>query len=558
VVQPKRVLTGAAGLALDGAFRASVLARSGLLAPARPDRVVRAGLALSGWSATLAGGVTVAALLHPGDRAIVDERGSLTFAELQRRTNALARALRELGVGPGDGVAVLCRNHGGFVEAAVAASKLGADALFLSTGLAAPQVRAVLDRERPVVVIHDAEFAAAVDHVDAARRLVAWPEDAPAAGGTAIDALIAGGDAADLSPPPRPGRTILLTSGTTGAPKGAARGEPGSLEPVAALLSRIPLRAGETTHIASPLFHSWGYTHLALGIALRSTLVLRRHFDPEATLAALARDRAAVLVVVPTMLERILALGADVHRRHDASALRVVAASGSALRAGLPAEFMDAFGDVLYNLYGSTEVGWVAIATPAELRAAPGTAGRPPRGTRAAIYDERGLAAAPGAVGRIFAGNGIEFEGYTDGGGKEVIDGLLSTGDLGHFDAAGQLFVDGRADDMIVSGGENVYPSEVEDVLVGHPAVADVAVVGVADEQFGQRLVGYVVRAAGAAASADDLKAHVRATLAAFKVPREIRFVDELPRNATGKVLKRVLVADAAEPTVEPTADAAT
>jgi fatty-acyl-CoA synthase len=241
------------------------------------------------------------------------------------------------------------------------------------------------------------------------------------------------------------------------------------------------------------------------------------------------------------MLSRILELPAETIDKYDLSALRVIAASGSALPGELAVKVMDRFGDVLYNLYGSTEVAWATIATPEDLRAAPGTAGRPPRGTVVKLLDEEGNEVGPGETGRIFVGNEMAFEGYTGGGNKQNVGGLLSSGDVGHFDPAGRLFIDGRDDEMIVSGGENVFPREVEDLLADHEAIDEVAVIGVDDEQFGQRLKAFVVRSQGATASEDELKDYVKANLARYKVPRDIAFLDELPRNATGKVLKRDL-----------------
>jgi acyl-CoA synthetase (AMP-forming)/AMP-acid ligase II len=293
--------------------------------------------------------------------------------------------------------------------------------------------------------------------------------------------------------------------------------------------------------IAAPMFHSWGFVHFTLGMGLGSTLVLRRKFDPEDTLSATAQHECTALVVVPVMLQRIMELPADTIDRYDLRALRVIAASGSALPGELAVKIMDRFGDVLYNLYGSTEVAWATIATPADLRAAPGTAGRPPRGTVVKLLDDAGDEVPEGQTGRIFVGNEMAFEGYTGGGGKENMGGLLSSGDVGHFDAGGRLFIDGRDDEMIVSGGENVFPREVEDLLADHAAVDDVAVIGVDDEQFGQRLKAFVVVTRGAEVDPDELKDLVKANLARYKVPREIEFLDELPRNATGKVLKREL-----------------
>jgi fatty-acyl-CoA synthase len=307
------------------------------------------------------------------------------------------------------------------------------------------------------------------------------------------------------------------------------------------LLATIPLKARQNACIAAPLFHSWGFAHFTLGLILGSTYVLRRKFDPEQCLADIARYRADSLVVVPVMMQRIMELPPDVRAKYDTSSLKVVAASGSALPGDLANDWMDAFGDTLYNLYGSTEVAWASIASPADMRAAPGTAGRPPRGTVVKLYDENGIEVPPGATGRIFVGNEMLFEGYTGGGTKDVIGALMATGDVGRFDNAGRLFVEGRDDEMIVSGGENVFPKEVEDLLARHDAIAEAAALGVPDRDFGQRLRAFVVLDRGKEATEDELKDYVKRNLARYKVPREIVFLDELPRNATGKVLKREL-----------------
>jgi fatty-acyl-CoA synthase len=293
--------------------------------------------------------------------------------------------------------------------------------------------------------------------------------------------------------------------------------------------------------VAAPLFHSWGFAHFTLGIGLTSTIVLRRKFDPEATLALTAQHQATALAVVPVMLQRILELGEEVISRYDLSALRVIALSGSALSPSLSDKALEVFGPVLYNLYGSTEVAWAAIATPEDLAAAPGTVGRPPRGTVVKLLDEEGREVPQGETGRIFVANEMLFEGYTGGGTKDVVDGLMATGDVGHFDEDGRLFVDGRDDDMIVSGGENVFPQEVEELLHRHEAVGDAAVVGVPDDEWGQRLRAVVVKRKGKQLSEDQVRSYVKEHLARYKVPRDVDFVDELPRNATGKVLKREL-----------------
>jgi acyl-CoA synthetase (AMP-forming)/AMP-acid ligase II len=523
---------------------ARTLLGSGMVQPVRPDKAVRSLAALRRWGPTPAAAYSGAAIRHPDRAALVDERGMLTFGEVHARTNALAAELGRAGISVGDGVAIMCRNHRGFVEATVACSKLGTSALYLNTSFAAPQIADVLAREDPAAVIFDAEFAELLGKGAAGRkRFVAW-HDAESADDPLLDDLIARGDRSELAPPPEKGRVVILTSGTTGTPKGAARKEPDSLEPIASLLSKIPLKAQETTLIGAPMFHSWGFAHFTLSMPLGSTLVLRRRFDPEDTLRAVSQHRATALALIPVMLNRILELGEETIARYDVSSLKVIALSGSPLPGELATRAMDVFGDVLYNLYGSTEVAWATIATPAELRAAPGTAGVPPLGTVVKLLDDAGREVPAGLPGRIFVANDMMFDGYTGGGGKEIIGGMMSTGDVGHFDERGRLFVDGRDDEMIVSGGENVFPREVEDLLSDHAAIQEAAVVGVPDDEFGQRLKAFIVPRNGAHLDEEAVKQYVRENLARFKVPREVVFLEELPRNATGKVLKRVLKSD--------------
>jgi acyl-CoA synthetase (AMP-forming)/AMP-acid ligase II len=531
------------GSVSDSIFELKVLRESGIVGPLRPDKAVKIGTTFLRWGTSPATGVTTAAIHHPHEIAIADERGALTWERLHRRSNALAYSFAAMGIGPGDGIGVMCRNHRGFIETTLAAAKIGASALYLNTMFAGPQLVEVTRREGPKALVHDEEFTGLLEGVDdSVERVVGWV-DGGGEGMTTLEQLIAAGDESDHSPPPDEPRFVILTSGTTGTPKGAQRSSPNGLMAVAALLDKIPFRARETMMIAAPLFHSWGFLHFVLSLPTASTMVLRRRFDPEGTLAAVQESRAQVLGAVPVMIQRILTLPEETLDRYDLSSLRITSLSGSALPGELAIAWMDRFGDNVYNLYGSTEVAYATVATPEDLRAAPGTAGKPPRGTEVRIFDEAGREVPRGEVGRIFVGNEMSFEGYTGGGGKEVIDGLLSSGDVGHIDAEGRLFIDGRDDEMIVSGGENVFPREVEDLLADHDAVVEVAVIGVEDAEFGQRLKAFVVANEGAEVSVDDLKAHVKANLAGYKTPREIEFLPELPRNATGKVLKRELQA---------------
>ncbi len=525
----------------DGAFGVKVLSEAGVLRPIRPDKLARMAAVLAQHGISPAAGAIAAAIQHPHDTALIDERGALTFEQLDRRSNALAHSLAEMGVGAGSGVGIMCRNHRGFVDATIAAAKLGASALYLNTMFSGPQLADVIAREGPRMLIHDEEFGGLLEGVEGVERVLAWTDGGREGTATTLEALISSGDASAPEAPKEEARFVILTSGTTGTPKGAQRSSPGGVNALAGLFDRIPYRAGESMMIASPLFHSWGFTHFVLGLPLGSTMILRRRFDPEDTLRAVQEHRAQVLAVVPVMVQRILALPEETLRKYDLSSLRITSVSGSALPGEMALKWMDHFGDNIYNLYGSTEVAYATIATPEELRAAPGTAGRPPRGTTVKLFDDAGREVPQGEVGRIFVGNGMAFEGYTGGGGKEAIGDLLSSGDVGHFDSEGRLFIDGRDDEMIVSGGENVFPREVEDLLSDHEAVAEAAVIGVPDEEFGQRLKAFVVLQPEVELSEDEAKAHVKTNLAGYKTPREIVFLEELPRNATGKILKRDL-----------------
>ena len=514
------------------------LTRAGIVHPERPDHVFHTVRALLRYGTTPAAGYTAAARKFPDAPAVIDELGTLSFRELDERTNALARALQADGIGEGAGVAIMCRNHRGWIEAVLACSKLGANALFLNTAFSGPQLADVAKREKPKAVIYDQEFEAVLKDASARRkRYVAWVDGKSR--DPRLEDLIAGGEESALAAPDQQGRAIILTSGTTGTPKGASRSMPKSIDPIASLLSVIPLKARQKTMLAAPLFHAWGFAQWALGISLGTTVVLTRKFDEEATLSLTAQHQCDALVVVPVMIQRILELDDEILDRYDLSSVRAVPVSGSALPGAISDRWMDHFGENLYNLYGSTEVAWATIATPRDLREAPGTVGRPPRGSVVKIYDEDGKPVPRGQIGRIFVGNDVQFEGYTGGGSKDELDGLLSSGDVGHFDEAGRLFIDGRDDDMIVSGGENVFPAEVEDLLHGHDQVADVAVFGVDDEKFGQRLKAVIV--AKGELSEQDVKDYVKSNLAGYKSPRDVVFVDELPRTSTGKVLKREL-----------------
>ena len=523
------------GRAAGEALSLKTLFDTGLLRADPPWVLARAGAGIARYGA-VGGALSIAAARYPDKVAVRDELGDLTYAELERRTNSLANAWRGLGLEPGRGVALLVRNHRGFLDAFYAAAKCGARVVLLNTDFAGPQVREVSEREGVDLLVHDEEYETVVAGVPAPLgRFVAWCD---AARSDSLEALI--GSASD-SPPPRVAehaKVVILTSGTTGTPKGAQRDEPRSLLPFGGLFGKVPFRSGEVMECCAPMFHSLGFSTVLLGISLGHTLVLRRRFDPVAVLDSIERNRVTTVVAVPVMLSRMVEAAAE----HPGafSSLRIVFLAGSQLGADLCLRATETFGPVVYNLYGSTEVAYATIGTPAELAIEPGSVGSPCPGVVVKVLDEDGREVPRGVTGRIFVRNVMPFSGYTGGGGKEIIDGLMSTGDVGHFDGNGFLHIDGRDDDMIVSGGENLFPGEVEELIAAHPDVVEASCIGVDDEKFGKRLHAFVVRRDDGLTE-DDLKDYVKDNLARFKVPRAVTFLDELPRNPTGKVLKREL-----------------
>lgn len=512
---------------LTKARAAATVSRANLRVGEAPDRYLRALWQVRRFGASTLGGLAASVVRSPDRDAVVLGEDAVTYRELWDASHALAAALTDTGRGVESRIGLLCGNGIDFVQALVAAHLLGSTVVLLNTGFAAPQLAAVAADERLDLVICD----------DDTRGLVVEAGLDTAMTTTECASLVEAHRGRTVRPPARRGRVVLLTSGTTGHPKGAVRPPGGELEGTAAVLGRVPLRHRDTRVVAAPLFHGWGLTHLLLGLGMSATVVLQRRFDPEDVLRLVARHRARVLVLVPVMLQRVLDVPPRALAAADTSSLRVIVCSGSAMPSWVATQALRRFGPVVYNVYGSTEVAVASIATPADLQVQPQSAGRPAPGVVVRVLDEQDRPARRGTVGRVFVGSAMPFEGYTSGGGKSVVDGLLSSGDMGCFDRRGRLIVVGREDDMIVSGGENVYPREVEDLLAGHPDIAEVAVAGVPDEAFGQVLQAWVVPREGAALEEATVQAHVGERLARFKVPRRVVLVEALPRNAMGKVV---------------------
>ncbi|WP_283612006.1 long-chain-fatty-acid--CoA ligase FadD2, partial [Mycolicibacterium poriferae] len=415
----------------------------------------------------------------PNAAAVIDDFGEMTFKELDDAANAVANGLLAKGIKGGDGVAILARNHRWFLVSVYGAAKTGARIILLNSEFSGPQIKEVSEREGGKLIIYDDEYTKAVQAAEPElgklRALGINPDkpDEPSGTDETLEDLIARTGSA---PPPKASKhssIIILTSGTTGTPKGANRSAPPSLAPIGGVLSAVPFKANEVTSLPAPMFHALGFLHATIAMMLGSTLVLRRRFKPATVLADIEKHRATAIVVVPVMLSRMLDELDKTSPKPDLSSLRIVFVSGSQLGAELATRALKELGPVVYNLYGSTEVAYATIARPQDLSKNPATVGPVVKGMKVKILDDNGNELPQGEVGRIFVGNFFPFQGYTGGGGKQIIDGLLSSGDVGYFDEDGLLYVSGRDDEMIVSGGENVFPAEIEDLVSGHPEVVE-------------------------------------------------------------------------------------
>ncbi|ULN48362.1 long-chain-fatty-acid--CoA ligase FadD2 [Mycolicibacterium goodii] len=484
---------------------------------------------------------------HPDRVAVIDDEGEFTFGELDRAAHALANELLARGVRGGDGVAILARNHRWFLVSLYGAARVGARIIMLNTEFSGPQIKEVAAREGARVIIYDDEYTPAVAQAEAdlgkLRALGTNPDKEEPSGSTdeTLAEVVARSSKRPAPKVATHASIIILTSGTTGTPKGANRSAPPSLAPVGGVLSHVPFKAREVTALPAPMFHALGFLHATIAMMLGTTLVLRRRFKPATVLEDIEKHKVTAAVVVPVMLSRMLDHLEQLPQKPDLSSLRIMFVSGSQLGAELATRALKELGPVIYNLYGSTEIAFATIARPQDLSRNPATVGPVVKGITVKILDDNGKELPTGEVGRIFVRNTFPFKGYTGGGGKQIIDGMMSSGDVGYFDEHGLLYVSGRDDEMIVSGGENVFPAEVEDLISGHPEVIEATAIGVEDKEWGARLRAFVVKAEDSALDEDAVKAYVRDHLARYKVPREVIFLDELPRNPTGKILKREL-----------------
>ncbi|WP_218033906.1 AMP-binding protein [Paenibacillus koleovorans] len=444
--------------------------------------------------------------------AIADDRESLTYLQLYNMSTELADTLQQsYRIGSGRKVALVSRNQASMVTAIYAVSATGADLLLLNAEMSEDQLNAILERHNPHLLLNDEgggelSIQVRIDHTT--ERTPFQPKLRRVSSG----------------------KLVLLTAGTTGQAKEAPH-RPSLfryLKPFSDFLSRLRILDYSTAYIATPLYHGYGLAVLLLFGAAGKKAVLHPGFSAERACRLVREHQVEVATVVPLMLHKMLRTNAD-----DLRSLRCIASGGAELSPKLAQETRERLGEVLYNLYGTSEAGLLLIATPEDLSSTPNTIGRPVDGVQVRVLGEQNESKNVGDVGRLCV--------RSEGSMRAEMSEWIETGDLGYMDKSGRYFLRGRVDSMIVSGGENVYPYEVEQVLLLHPQVEDAAVIGVPDERFGQRLQAFVQRTPQTKPTEQELLDWLRPQLARYQLPRSIVFVERLPYTAVGKRDKRKL-----------------
>jgi fatty-acyl-CoA synthase len=547
--------------ALRGAMRelpdrvraaARVASQSGMLFELSPAGARTAALAIAHGTRNPALAFSIHAANRPNKPAVLWHDRRLTYRQLDDRINRLAVGLRRRGIAQGARVLLMMRNRPEFVEVLGGTGRAGVGAVSVSWRSTTSELVYLAQHSGAKAILFEADLWPVV--APARESLRAIPEqgfvavggDVPGCARYEEDLLApAGAPAVAAQGADTDAAVVVYTSGTTGKPKGAVRKFPkDALLAALRFIAETPMRSDDVHLVACPLYHSTAFGFLAMSGILGATSVIMDEFKPEPFLELVDRFGVTTTAVVPTMLHRILALPPSIRARYDVRSMRAIFSGGAPLPGPLAIEAMDYFGDVVFNFYGATETGLVTLAKPADLRAAPGTIGVPVPGNTIRLLDDAGSEVPDGAVGELYARNKMLVAGYHDDPEStraSMRDGFFSVGDLARRDRAGRYFIEGRKRDMIISGGVNVYPAEVEAAIEAHPEVSEVAVVGVEDKEWGERVQAFVVRRPGSAVDEGALKAWCRERLAGPKVPRDYVFLDGLPRNPTGKVLKREL-----------------
>ncbi len=490
----------------------------------------------------------------PSKPALIWRGRSTTWAELDERIDRFSSGLERRGIGRRQSVILMMRNRPECVELGAAATRAGAAAVSISWRSTAKELAYLANHSGARGIVTEPELLGVIEEASPelsetflSNVLVVGTERASSSKlkTSPLDALLEEPARAFDDVGDEDAAVVVYTSGTTGKPKGAVRKFPkDTMQAAMRFINETPMRVDDVHLVACPLYHSTAFGFLSFSHLLGATAVLMDEFKAETFLEMVERYGITTTAVVPTMLHRIMELPEETRRRHDTRSLRIVFTGGAPLPGPLGIDFMDAFGDILYEFYGATETGLVTLAKPEDLRAAPGTIGRAVPGNDIRLLDDRGRDVPLGEVGELYVKNKLLVAGYhrdEEATKASMVDGFFSVGDLARRDRDGRYFIEGRKRDMVISGGVNVYPAEVEGVLEQHPDVAEVAVVGVPDREWGERVRAFVVPRAGCHLDEGALKAFSRERLAGPKVPRDFVILDALPRNPTGKVLKREL-----------------
>jgi fatty-acyl-CoA synthase len=486
----------------------------------------------------------------PNKTAIYWHDRTLTFGEMDRSLNAIAIALKARDFKKGDSVVLMMRNRPEFVQTAAALSRMGGAAVSVSWRSTPSELVYLASHCGAKAICFEHDLWPTVEQAMqslpniAKKNLFSVGGSSP--GCTPFEALLdPKGDFVAEAGAADDAAVVIYTSGTTGKPKGAVRKFPKDALPAAMrFIAETPMRVDDVHLTPCPLYHSTAFGFLTLSHILGASVVLMDEFKPEPFLQHVQRFGVTTTAVVPTMLHRVLALGKETLDKYETRSLRVIFSGGAPLPGPLGLDVMDHFGDILYNFYGATETGLVTLGKPVDLRASPGTIGRAVPGNEIRLLDDAGNIVKPGDVGELYVRNKLLVAGYhkdADATKSSMKEGFFSVGDLARQDRDGRYFIEGRKRDMVISGGVNVYPAEVEGVLETHPSIAEVAVVGVEDREWGERVRAFIAKRPGSVLDEGELKAWTRERLAGPKVPRDFVFLDALPRNPTGKVLKREL-----------------
>lgn len=498
--------------------------------------------------------------LQPDKAAIVEhppgaEATILTFAAAESAANRLGHGLAALGVGAGESLAWCGPNSIGVVLLIHAARKIGATAVPVNYRLTDDEAAYVIDHCDATVLYVDAQHAPMVARVRGGipkvRTVVVYGGDVPAGPGTdgfvTVDELVAGHP--DTPPPDAtPGATMIYTSGTTGRPKGALRAGTLDANYVGAVVAEIGYTPDDVYLTTGPLYHSGPSGFMGIAVALGQTVVVQRRFDPLDWLRLVQTYRVTSTFSAPTPIRMICNLPPPGVRAFDVSSMKRMVANAAPWSFTLKQQYLALFPtDSLFEVYGSTELGINCILRPEDQLRKPGSCGRPVTGLALRLYDDDGTVVTgtgPESTGELFMRGSSVFRDYYkqhDRFLEDHRDGFQTVGDIAYLDDEGYVYICDRKKDMIISGGMNIYPAEVESAIDSHPDVYEAAVFGIPSEEWGEAVHAVVVARPGSGLDEAALIAHARAHLAAYKVPKSISWIDELPKTGSGKVLKREL-----------------